>query len=145
MAAYSKQLEHLSNKLSARNPYFEGLCRTKFWVLADEVNMCLRRNYSPMSPENFIQMWSADLKLSSKICAKSFSKIFCEIEWILAKIRPRYSRYRFWPARLWSGQVNKNRLMSWRSRHAPTHIEQWISGKQRELQILLPLENPCTT
>ena len=34
------------------------------------------------------------------------------------------------------------RLNSSRSRHAPTHIEQWISSISAELQILLPLEYP---
>ena len=34
------------------------------------------------------------------------------------------------------------RLNSLRSRHAPTHIEQWISLISAELQILLPLEYP---
>ena len=34
------------------------------------------------------------------------------------------------------------RLKSSRSRHAPTHIEQWISSISAELQILLPLEYP---
>ena len=34
------------------------------------------------------------------------------------------------------------RLNSSRSRHAPTHIEQWISSISTELQILLPLEYP---
>ena len=33
-------------------------------------------------------------------------------------------------------------LNSSRSRHAPTHIEQWISLLSAELQILLPLEYP---
>ena len=35
------------------------------------------------------------------------------------------------------------RLNSSCSRHAPTHIEQWISSISVELQILLPLEYPC--
>ena len=34
------------------------------------------------------------------------------------------------------------RLNSSRIRHAPTHIEQWISSIDAELQILLPLEYP---
>ena len=34
------------------------------------------------------------------------------------------------------------RLNSSCSRHAPTHIEQWISSISAELQILLPLEYP---
>ena len=89
MAAYSKQLEHLSNKLSARNPYFEGLYKTKYWVSADEINMCLRRNYSQMSPENFMQMWSADLKLSSNICDWSFYWILYVIDSVLAIYVPK--------------------------------------------------------
>ena len=34
------------------------------------------------------------------------------------------------------------RLNSLHSRQAPTHIEQWISSMNVELQILLPLEYP---
>ena len=105
--------------------------------------MCLRRNYSPVFFESLMQMGSTDLKLSSNICGQSFIKIFYVIH------RPRYSiqlgQRDYIQLKLTKTkklainvflQPCSQDLYQLRTGYGPTHIEQWISGEQRELHVL---------